>query len=696
MKQGKIPKNIKLYTVFVFLAAFIIFNAAAHLQVQHHKDEEEIKASYTAEETVRRMESQLNKYVARSEILKKIIESGYEVNDKEFQQMAKFMIDQSHVIKAVELAKDGAVSKIYPLKGNEEADGLDMLTDKYRKGSANLAKNSGKYTIAGPYDLVQGGKGVLLFDPIYQKSGGKKQFWGFSILVIDWNLFTESLDLDKLEEASYYYKIWKKDVTTGHKISLAQCKNPVLTDALQVACDVPNDTWYFDIEPKDGWFSKSQLLMNSMICLLLSFLIAVVYYQHKTRRYKEHLYTQKIQKTADEAKAANLAKTSFLSRMSHDIRTPLNGIIGLLKIDEKHPDNIQLIKENRQKMLVAANHLLELINDVLQMNKLESGEVILSHELINLNELGEETITILEQRAANVGVTLEHDKASDELMQPYVYGSPLHIRQLFLNIYGNCIKYNKKGGKIKTTVIIVEEKEDTAIYRWVISDTGIGMSEEFLEHIFEPFVQEHSDARSVYHGTGIGMSIVKTLTEKMGGTIEVSSTKDVGSTFVVTLPFERAKKEQIQEKQKADKDIKEYSIKGASLLLAEDNELNAEIAQILLEDEGASITLAKDGQEAIDIFGASEPGTYDAILMDVMMPKVDGLQATKIIRSMKRKDAGEIPIIAMTANAYDEDVRKCIDAGMNAHLAKPLQMQEVIATIAQQILTKKRNKAPNS
>lgn len=696
MKQGKTPKNIKLYTGVVFLAVFLIFNAAVHLQVQHNKDEEEIKASYTAEETVRRMESQLNKYVARSEILKKLIESGYEVNDKEFKQMAKFMIDQSHVIKAVELAKDGVVSKIYPLKGNEEANGLDMLTDKYRKESANLAKQSEKYTIAGPYDLVQGGKGVLLFDPIYQKKRGERKFWGFSILVIDWNRFTDSLDLDKLEKAAYHYKIWKKDLSTDQKISLAQCKSPDLTDALQVACNVPNDTWYFDIEPKDGWFSKYQLLMNSMICLLLSFLIAVVYYQHKIRRYKEQLYTQKIQKTADEAKAANLAKTSFLSRMSHDIRTPLNGIIGLLKIDEKHPDNTLLIKENRQKMLVAADHLLSLINDVLQMNKLESGEVILSHELIDLNELARETITILEQRAANAGVTLEHDKASDELMQPYVYGSPLHLRQLFLNIYGNCIKYNKKGGTINTRVMIVDENEDTAVYRWIISDTGIGMSEEFLEHIFEPFVQEHSDARSVYNGTGIGMSIVKTLTEKMGGTIEVSSTKGVGSTFTVTLPFERAKKEEIQEKQKADKDIKEYSIKGANLLLAEDNELNAEIAQILLEDEGASITLAKDGQEAINIFRTSEPGTFDAILMDVMMPKVDGLQATKLIRAMKREDAKEIPIIAMTANAYDEDARKCIDAGMNAHLAKPLQMQEVIATIAQQILTKKRNKFPDS
>lgn len=694
MEKGKTPKKIKIYTVIVFLVTFCICSISSYLQILHHKDEEKMKAAYTAEETVRRMETQLNKYVARSEILKKLIESGYEVDDKEFHKMAQFMMDKDRVIKAVELAKDGTVSKIYPLKGNKQAYGLDMLTDRYRKSSANLAKESGKYTIAGPYDLVQGGKGVLLFDPIYQKKDGKKKFWGFSILVVDWNNFIDSLELEKLEQTSYHYRIWKKDLLSGKKISLAQCKDSELKRSLQVACNVPNDTWYFDIEPKEGWYSIIQVGLNGMICILLAFLIATIYYQFRIRRYKERLYAEKIKKKADEVKAANLAKTSFLTRMSHDIRTPLNGIIGLLKIDEKHPEDTQMIKMNRQKMLVAADHLLELINDILQMNKLESGEVILSHELINLNEIGSETMMMLEQRAANMGVTLEHDRASDELMHPYVYGSPLHIRQLFLNIYGNCIKYNKKGGKIKTRVKVISEDDGTLVCRWIIADTGIGMSEEFLEHIFEPFVQERSDARSVYHGTGMGMSIVKMLVDKMGGTINISSTKDVGSTFIVTLPFEIAQEEQIQEKLRAVKDIQEYSIEGAHLLLAEDNELNAEIAQILLEDEGAEITLARDGQEAIDIFCGSEPGTFDAILMDVMMPRIDGLEATKMIRAMKREDAKEIPIIAMTANAYDEDARKCIEAGMNEHLAKPLQMDKVIATIAKSILPKKRNKPP--
>lgn len=688
MKKNKKPQNIKIYTGIVFFIVFFIFNACGHLQIQHHKDEEEIKATYTAEATVRRMESQLNKYVARSEILKKLIESGHEVSDKEFYQLSQFMLDEGHVIKAVELAKDGAVSKIYPFKGNEEADGLDMLTDKYRKASATLAKKSGKYTIAGPYDLVQGGKGVLLFDPIYQRKDGKKKFWGFSILVIDWNNFTDSLELDKLEEASYHYKIWKKDLTTGKKISLAQCKNPNLKDGLQVACDVPNDTWYFDIKPKEGWYSSMQLMLNSIVCLALALLISIIYFQYRMRRYKEQIYAQQIKKTADEAKAANLAKTSFLSRMSHDIRTPLNGVIGLLKIDEKHPDDKNLIKTNRQKMLVAADHLLDLINDVLQMSKLESGEVILSHELINLNEISTEILTIMEQRATEAGVTMEFDQSSDKVVYPYVYGSPLHIRQIFLNIYGNCIKYNKENGKIYTRFQYLGVKDHIVTYRWIISDTGIGMSEEFQKHIFEPFVQEHIDARSVYHGTGVGMAIVKALVEKMNGTIEVTSVEGEGSTFIVQLPFETASKLEIKACIEEKESAQEYHIRGANLLLAEDNPLNAEIAQVLLEDEGAKITLAKDGQEAIDIFSNSEKGTFDAILMDVMMPNVDGIMATERIRALDREDALEIPIIAMTANAYEEDARKCLEAGMNAHLSKPLQMEKVIATIARHILPK--------
>lgn len=684
MDKKKVPRWMKVRTFFVFFGVFMILNAGAHLQIQHYKDEEQLKATYTAEATVRRVESQLNKYVAKSDVIKKIIESGHEINDKEFNSLSYFMQDDSKVIEANELAKDGTVSKIYPLKSNKEAMGLNMLKDPVRKESANLAKKSGKYTIAGPFHLVQGGKGALLFDPVYTKgTDGNKRFWGFSILVINWDHFMKGLELDQLEDAAYHYKIWKKDLTTGKKIVLAQSDKTKQQKWLNVTCEVPNDTWYFDIEPKEGWYSKEQLFIDSLLSLLLGCLAAVIYWQFATKRYREHLYAQEIKKVADDARAANSAKTNFLSRMSHDIRTPLNGIIGLLKIDEKHPEDMTLIKNNRKKMTVAANYLLSLINDVLQMSKLESGEVILSHEWIDLNQLSMDIVTIMEQRAVESGITLEYDKASDKVSYPYVYGSPVHLRQIFLNIYGNCIKYNQTGGKVHTYFCCLGVEQGKVTYQWEISDTGIGMSQEFLKHIFEPFVQEHSDARSVYHGTGIGMAIVKSLIDQMGGAIQVESEEGKGSKFTIILPFEIAdQKDTLENEKQRLKEKPAPEMKGLHFLLAEDNELNAEIAKFLLEDEGAKITIVKDGKQAVSAFIEHKAGTYDAILMDVMMPVMDGITATKTIRGLDREDAARIPIIAMTANAYDEDVRRCLDAGMNAHLSKPLKMEHVLETIA--------------
>ena len=588
-------------------------------------------------------------------------------------------MEKSDILTAIELAKDGIVSQVYPMEGNEKALGLNMLTDSERKGSATLAKDSGEYTIAGPFELVQGGTGALLFDPIYLEKSGKKEFWGFSLLVINWDLFIDGLKLDTLEDASYQYQIWKKDPTTGEKIIIAQGASAMLDDALEVSCEVPNDTWYFEIQPKEGWYSDSQLALNALLAAGIALLCTIVFWQWRQRRIREAVYTEEIRKKADEARAANAAKTNFLARMSHDIRTPLNGIIGLLKIDEQHPDDEKLIRENRGKMLVAANHLLSLINDVLQMSKLEAGELVLAHDVIDLEEMANEILMIVGQRAAEAGVTLEFDPDSDHGSYTTVYGSALHVRQLFLNIYSNCIKYNRVGGKVRVTVRDLGEKSGFVTYRWIITDNGIGMSEEFLKHIFEPFAQERADMRSLYHGTGLGMAIVKGLVDKMNGTIEVKSRQGEGSTFIITLPFEIVPEERAGEKKK--KETQKRSIRGRKLLLVEDNDLNAEIAQMLLGDEGAQITLVKDGAQAVKCFKENPIETFDAILMDVMMPVMDGLSATKAIRALDRPDAKTIPIIAMTANAFDEDAKKCMEAGMNAHLAKPLQMEKVVAVI---------------
>ena len=410
--------------------------------------------------------------------------------------------------------------------------------------------------------------------------------------------------------------------------------------------------------------------------------------QQAQARFAEQLQdkNEQLSQAVQQADRANAAKTSFLSRMSHDIRTPLNGIIGLLEIDAAHPEDIALLSANRAKMHIAAGHLLSLINDVLQMSKLESGEVTLAHEPLDLNQLEADVLTIISQRAAESGITITRDQRSDPASPAWVYGSPLHLRQIFLNIFTNGIKYNKVGGSITTLFQRVSGTDTTVTYRWTISDTGIGMSKEFLRHIFDPFTQGNTDARSVYQGTGLGMAIVKALAEQMRGSIEVESQEGAGSTFIITIPFEIAPAPQTEKREETHTET--AGIGGLHLLLAEDNDLNAEIAEVLLADAGAKVTHVSDGRQAVDLFAKAPAGTFDAILMDIMMPVMDGLSATRAIRALDRPDAKTIPIIAMTANAFEEDAQNCLAAGMNAHLAKPLDIQKVIRTIVEYIVEK--------
>ena len=381
----------------------------------------------------------------------------------------------------------------------------------------------------------------------------------------------------------------------------------------------------------------------------------------------------------ESEKKANKSKSDFLSRMSHDMRTPLNGIIGLLQIAERHFDDKDLLLESHKKMQVAANYLLSLINDVLQMSKIEDGNVPLTKDIIDFSELTKDILVIIEQRAKERGIKMQFN-AKNDIRYPFVYGSPVHLRQIFFNIYGNCIKYNHIGGSIVTTSDYTETDDGVVMYEWTITDTGIGMSKEYKEHIFEPFSQERQYIGSAHHGIGLGMSIVKGLIEKMGGSIEVESEEGVGSTFIIKIPFKIA-----STPDKVNKQTSELKIDGLNLLLVEDNELNAEIAETLLSDEGAAVTVAKDGSQAVNIFKEKPEGSFDAILMDIMMPVMDGLTATKKIRTLNHPDAKKIPIIAMTANAFKEDKEKCLAAGMNAHLAKPIEIENVKKVLCEQI-----------
>ena len=392
---------------------------------------------------------------------------------------------------------------------------------------------------------------------------------------------------------------------------------------------------------------------------------------------------QRAQKEQQKADAANAAKTAFLTRMSHDIRTPLNGILGLIEIEELKEGDIQVARESRTKARVAANHLLSLINDILEMGRIEEHRVTLEHESFNLKELCDDALVLCKLRASDRSITLLNTSEPYAVDQSMI-GSPTHIRRIIINLLDNSIKYNKHGGTVTFSSNVKPLNDARALFCFTIEDTGIGMTPEFLKHIYEPFAQEGNDARSKFQGTGMGMPIVKSLIDMMGGTIEISSGLGVGSTFNVQIPLDIDKNPQAHAK--PTEKVPNCSLAGMNVLLAEDNDLNAEIAQALLESEDVVVTRAANGSKAVDLYLSHPAGSFDAILMDIMMPGMDGYEATRVIRLSGKSDAADIPIIALTANAFAEDTQAAHDAGMNAHLPKPLdfnKLKNVLARIKQ-------------
>ena len=405
----------------------------------------------------------------------------------------------------------------------------------------------------------------------------------------------------------------------------------------------------------------------------------VLYVVRKIDKQKqmELEYRKQLLETAEDARRANMAKTDFLRRMSHDIRTPINGIQGMVAIAEHFPDDLQKQKECRDKVKEASGFLLDLVNSILDMNKLESGAVVLAHEAFDLEAVLKEANSITEMNGAMKGLTITTDHT--KVRHFHLIGSAIHLKQILQNIAGNAVKYNHEGGAVHLSTEEIDCGEKEVTYRFICADTGRGMSEEFLKHAFEPFTQEDASARTSYMGTGLGLSITKQLVEKMGGTIRVESGLNEGTTVTICLSFD-VDTDYEKEHQK-DTAVDGGNLSGTTVLLTEDNELNMEIAAFILENAGMQVIKAKNGQEAVDLFAASEEGTFDVILMDVMMPVMDGLTAAEKIRAMDRTDAGSVPIFAMTANAFAEDIARSKEAGMNEHLSKPLDEQKILDTI---------------
>ncbi len=377
---------------------------------------------------------------------------------------------------------------------------------------------------------------------------------------------------------------------------------------------------------------------------------------------------RKISEARQAAEQASRSKTQFLANMSHDIRTPMNGIIGMLNIADRYVDNPDEVKKYHQKIRMASEYLLSLINDVLDMRKIDQKDIMLLEESVNLRDVIENCRDILEAKAGEQEITLDTTGMA-EFNPPQLMASEVHLRQIFMNIISNAIKYNKYGGKIFIQAIVLEQTEDKVICRFSVTDTGIGMSEDFQKQMFEPFTQEHGENRSEFKGTGLGLSIVKRIIEEMGGEIRVESELDIGTKFSwdLTFPIDKA----INERAENIPD-RIVTLRGIRVLAAEDNSLNSEILKFILEDMGINVNLVENGELAVKAFEESRPGEYAMILMDIMMPVMDGYEASRIIRNMKRPDAAKIPIIALTANAFAEDIVRSSEAGMDAHITKPI------------------------
>ena len=428
------------------------------------------------------------------------------------------------------------------------------------------------------------------------------------------------------------------------------------------------------------------LPLNVISVIFLYFLMFSIFWfwtyrtnqsHQKQEQEKDEKYKTELLIAAKKAEAANEAKTEFLQRMSHDIRTPINGICGMVNMADHYADDMEKQKEYRTKVKEASNLLLELVNDVLDMSKLESGEIVLEEIPFNLSSIYREVFVVIEQVAAEQNLQIVWEKK--EITHRDLIGSPRYVKRVMMNILSNAMKYNRENGHIYISCIeIPSGQPEMTIMEFVCRDTGIGMAEEFQKHIFEPFAQEHSGSRTKFAGTGLGMPIAKKLIEKMGGTITFESVEGVGTTFVIRVPFridtDRNSKVETGEKT-------EVSIRGLHILLAEDNELNMEIAEFMLQNEGVEVTKAWDGQEAVKIFEKSRSGEFDVILMDIMMPVMNGYEAAKMIRSLDREDAKAIPIIAMTANAFTEDRLRAKEAGMDEHVAKPVDVESLIKVI---------------
>lgn len=605
-------------------------------------------------------------------------------DDGEIQKFSEIAEDMmADYVQSIQIAPNGVVTEIYPSTGNE-AGKIDLIHDKDRGKISCYARDNNVITMQGPFNLNQGGSGIAIRNPVYlTDSNGGNEFWGFAIVIIRVpEIFSETIDA--LSKFGYDLRLSKTASPWDQTYQEIYATGTGMTDAVSHEFDLGDSRWKLEVAPQNGWNGNQSLhfilVFGFLMLLLISGLIAVIlsFREAKVSEAQTARLNRELQEALEQANVASAAKSRFISSMSHDMRTPMNAIMGYTAIaltKEPKPD----VKDCLKKINNSANHLLTLINDVLEISRIESGKMTANPTRTNLPAMLDEVVDIAQGFIANRKLELKVNRAKVAI--PDVLVDEIRVREVLINVLGNAIKYTKDGGTITfATEIRKGNTPSDIVVIFTIADTGIGMSKDFQAHMFDDFSQENTDARTEYRGAGLGLSICKKYVALLGGTIAVDSKKNIGTTFTIEIPMTLTTTKPLNSEEPANSDIS-----GLHILLVEDNELNAEIAQTLLKTAGAKATVAHNGEQALDVFQNHAPKTFDAVLMDVMMPVMDGLTATRAIRNLDRPDAKTIPIIAMTANAFAEDVEKCIAAGMDAHIAKPVEIETIKRVICKYV-----------
>lgn len=605
-----------------------------------------------------------------------IISNGGYIN--RFSMVAEDLM--ADVIQSIQIAPEGVVKEIYPATGNE-AGKIDLIHDDERGEISRYARDNHVMIMQGPFLLKQGGHGIAVRNPVYlEQEDGSEVFWGFTIVIIRVpDIFSEAVS--GLTDLGYDFRLSKTVSPWDRSFEEVSSSGTVAVDAASYSFEIGDSRWELEVSPADGWYNSFDLLLLFGIGMAVVLLVAgfeyILLVQSDYREKVKH--NEKLEKALLAAQAANTAKTYFLNNMSHDLRTPLNAILGYTRLLEKEKGLPGNVGSYLCKIEDSGEYLLSILNNMLDMARMESGEVALEEETYFIDP----DMRLADMFAKTIREKKIHFTQDIAIEHQYVIADHEKLGQIYRNLIGNAVKYTPEDGEIHVTVKELPcEKAGYATYQITVTDNGIGMSEEFQKHLFESFSRERNTTESKVIGTGLGLAIVKKLVDMMDGTVEVESKSGEESTFRVLLTQRIAESPAEQAKQKQEPEDDTDILSGKRVLLAEDNDLNAEITMAILEEMGILTERAEDGKICVEMLQKAEAGYYDLIIMDIQMPNMNGYEAAGEIRKMADTAKSKIPIVALTANTFEEDRKKAFEAGMNAHLAKPIEMSKLMETLS--------------